>query len=267
MSATGSICSTQTSGLWRGPVGVATDSSDNIYIAQFSASQIVKIDANTHTPAVVLGTGSGTTGVSTPQQMAMDSTNNLFIADPGNDRIVKYSTTTNAVVATYPISVYPFAVGVDSSNNAWIGAGGALYEIPSGTASGTAAVQKISAATTGLNSIWGIAFDTSGNMWVANNPDPNSPGTATGSITEFTAASSFATKNTVFTSSTLYGPGQIVFDSSNNMYVAEDNSNSVVKFIYSSSYTYGYSASASYPLSTAVPSAEAVALDNKETSS
>jgi sugar lactone lactonase YvrE len=259
----GSTCSTQTSGLWCGPVGVATDSSDNIYIAQYSASQIVKIDANTHTPAVVLGTGSGATGVGHPQQMAMDSSNNLFIADPDNDRIVKYSTTTNAVVATYPIPVYPFAVGVDSSNNAWIGAGGALYEIPSGTGSGTAAVQKISAATTGLSSIWGIAFDTGGNMWVANNPDPNNQGLATGSITEFTAASSFATKNTVFTSSTLYGPGQIVFDSSNNMYVAEDNSDSVVKFIYSSGYTYGYSAAASYPLSTAVPSAEAVALDNK----
>jgi sugar lactone lactonase YvrE len=250
-----------TNGEWCGPVGIATDSSGNIYVAQYTASQIVKLDASTHTPTVLLGHGSGASGVNNPQQMAMDSNNNLYIADPGNsNRVVQYSTTSNTITATYPVGAYPFAVGVDSSNNVWIGASNKLYEVPANTASGTSATlfTTISTAT----NIWGIAFDSSGNMWVADNPDPNVSNQQTGNIFEFTAASSFSTMNTVFTSSTLYGPGQIVFDSSNNMYVSEDNINSVVKFNYSSSYTYGYSASDSYAVSSSVPSAEAVARDS-----
>jgi len=38
---------------WTGPVGVAVDSTGNIYIAQHTISQIVKIDATT--PAVLNG--------------------------------------------------------------------------------------------------------------------------------------------------------------------------------------------------------------------
>jgi hypothetical protein len=99
-------------------------------------------------------------------------------------------------------------------------------------------------------------------MWVSDNPNNNQPGVHSGSVTRFTVASSFATKDVVLTSSTLYGPGQIVFDPSNNMYLAEDNNNSVVKFNYSGSCAFGYIASDSYPLSTSVPSAEAVARDS-----
>jgi len=263
ISYAGSSCSTSTTGLWCGPVGVATDSSGNIYVANFSASQIIKLDAATHTPTVLLGYGSGTTGVGHPQQMAMDSSNNLFIADPDNSRVVKYSTTTNAVTASYPIAIYPFAVGVDSSGNVWIGGPGSIYEVSAGSADGTSATMKKNAAATGTSNIWGIAFDSNGDMWVSDNPNNNQPGVHSGSVTRFTAASSFSSKTVVLTSSTLYGPGQIVFDPSNNMYLAEDNNNSVVKFNYSSSYAFEYIASDSYPLSTSVPSAEAVARDSR----
>jgi sugar lactone lactonase YvrE len=262
ISYAGSSCSTSTTGLWCGPVGIATDSRGNIYVANFSASQIIKLDAATHTPTVLLGYGSGTTGVGHPQQVAMDSSDNLFIADPDNSRVVKYSTTTNAVTASYPIAIYPFAVGVDSSGNAWIGGSGDIYEVPAGSANGTSATLKMNAAATGTSNIWGIAFDSNGDMWVSDNPNNNRPGVNSGSVTRFTAASSFSSKTVVLTSSTLYGPGQIVFDTSNNMYLAEDNNNSVVKFNYSSGYAFGYIASDSYPVSQSVPSAEAVARDS-----
>jgi hypothetical protein len=251
--ATGSVA-------WDGPVGVATDSTGNIYIAQCSGDQIVKIDATTHATTVL---SLGSYSVRNPQQLAIDSNNNLYIADQLDDRIVVYSITNSAVTATYPVSD-PFAVALDASKNIWVGSNsnGNIYEIPVSSISGTAATIIIAGTSTNFANIWGISFDADGNMWVSNNPTPNSPGQATGTIAEFTKTSSFTTMNTVFNSSTLNGPGQILFDSSNNMYVAEDNINSVVKFNYSSGYTYGYSATDYEVISNSLEDAEAITQDS-----
>jgi len=229
---------------WHGPVGVATDSSGNIYIAQCDGDQIVKIDATTHATTVL---PLGSYSVKYPQQLAMDSSNNLYIADFGNNRVLKYSTTSSTITATYPVSLEPFGIAVDASGNIWVGGSGTtVSKISANAPSGTSATTIIGA---GLSYVAGITFDRSNNLWVSDR-DANA-------VYEYTASSSYESRTTIF--SNLNGPCQLFFDSSANLYVAEKASNAVYKFPYSN----GYSTSTAIPLSVNVPEAETVAEDAK----
>jgi len=225
---------------WWGPVGVATDSDSNIYIAQCDGNQIVKIDATTHATAVV---PLGSYTVSCPQQLAMDSSNNLYIADYENYRVLKYSTTSAAVTAVYPTPDLPFGVALDASQNIWVAGGGTVSMIPANAASGTSATPIIS---TGLVTVKGITFDSSSNLWVSDS--------AANAVYEY-AAPSYTSRTTVL--SGLASPCQLLFDSSSNLYLAESGNNAVYKFPYSE----GYSTATAIPLSTNVPEAETVAQD------
>jgi sugar lactone lactonase YvrE len=167
---------------WHGPVGVATDSSSNIYIAQCNGDQIVKIDATTHATTIV---PLGSYSMNCPQQLAMDSSNNLYIADFENYRVLKYSTTSAAVTAAYPVTFLPFGVALDGSGNIWVAGGGTVAKIPANATSGTSATPIIS---TGLQTVKGITFDSSNNLWVSDS-DANA-------VYEYTAPS-YASRTTV----------------------------------------------------------------------
>ena len=84
--------------LWS-PTGVAVDSANNLYIADFGNHRIRKVDAATGIITTVAGNGtlgySGDGGPATsaelgdPTQVVLDSVGNLIIADPGNNRVRK----------------------------------------------------------------------------------------------------------------------------------------------------------------------------------
>jgi sugar lactone lactonase YvrE len=231
--ATGSV-------VWTGPVGVATDSNGNIYVAQHTAAQIVRIDAVTHATTVIL-TSAGGVNLDGPQQLAMDSSNNLYIADDHNSRVIVYSIPSTSVTAIYNVPS-PFAIAVDASENIWVGAGSAIYKVPAGSANGT----TISTPTisSGLSNVWGITFDSTGNMYVSDS--------VLGEVIEYSAPS-FTSSATML--SGLSTPGQLFFDSSNNLIIAVSGLNSVYKYLASSGYT------TDIQLSNTVPGAESVAED------
>ena len=102
------------------PYGVCTDSSGNIYIADYSsaANRVLKIS----TTGSLLQTF---TGLSTPQGVAVDSAGNVYVANNGNSTVVKFNAA-GSIVAIYgggnlgPNLIYPYAVALDSSNNIYI---------------------------------------------------------------------------------------------------------------------------------------------------
>ncbi|MBW2630983.1 MAG: hypothetical protein JRC90_04325 [Deltaproteobacteria bacterium] len=89
------------------PIGVAVDSSGNLYIADYNNHRIRRVDAN-GIITTVAGTGersySGDGGLATraelssPRGVAVDSSGNLYIADQSNYRVRKVDT--NGIITT-----------------------------------------------------------------------------------------------------------------------------------------------------------------------
>src|SRR5947208_67305 len=93
----GSVDGAGTVARFDSPIGVAVDSSDNVYVADTDNSTIRKI-----TPAGAVTTLAGSAGVigradgigsaagfDYPKGVAVDSAGNLYVADTGNNRITK----------------------------------------------------------------------------------------------------------------------------------------------------------------------------------
>ena len=135
------------------PTGVLVDSSGNVYIAdtgndcirKISTSGIITTFAGTGANAGYAGDGSPPSSalLTKPSAMAFDSAGNLYIADTGNNVIRKVASPTSAspTISTYAGS---FAKG-----GSYLGDGG-------------------SALNAALNAPVGIAFDSSGNLYIAD---------------------------------------------------------------------------------------------------
>jgi len=141
------------------PVGLAFDSSGNLYAANFGNNTIEEFGTN--------GVGSlfANTGLYEPAGLAFDSSGNLYVANYMGG-IVRFDT--NGVVSMFaPYSsdmAQPAGLAFDSNGNLYVAS---HYNniIEKFSASGVGSVF----ADSGLSAPLGLAFDRSGNLYVANN--------------------------------------------------------------------------------------------------
>ncbi len=189
------------------PKGVACDVSGNLYIADYGNNRIRKVDTNGIITTVAgngtesyAGDDDAATNASLyePQGVALDASGNLYIADYGNNRIRKVDT--NGIITTvagngpsYPASGsysgdggsainaslnYPEGVGLDAFGNFYI----ADYDnnrirkvdtngiITTVAGNGSIGYSGNGGAATNA-SLWypsGVAFDASGNLYIAD---------------------------------------------------------------------------------------------------
>ncbi len=130
------------------PYGLATDSSGSVYIADMNNIRIRKVDAQTGTITTAVGSdvlgyhGDGgpatQAGLSFPYGVAVDSAGNIFVADTLGNRIRRVDAATK-IVTTY--------------------AGSGKAEDP---------VDNVQATQSSLLSPYGVGFDTSGNLLIAD---------------------------------------------------------------------------------------------------
>ncbi|WP_162616221.1 S-layer homology domain-containing protein [Paenibacillus lutimineralis] len=184
------------------PDGVAVDSSGNLYIADKGNHRIRKVDTS-GTISTVAGTGvrgySGDGGdaasaqLNSPLGVAVDSSGNLYISDTFNHRVRKVDATGkistlagtdgpgywgDGVPAASAIFNQPIGIAVDRGGNVYIAdrsnsrirkvdTSGNISTI-AGTGRYNYSGDGVPAASADLNCPYGIAVDSSGNVYIAD---------------------------------------------------------------------------------------------------
>ncbi|HEY2016729.1 MAG TPA: IPT/TIG domain-containing protein [Bryobacteraceae bacterium] len=195
--------------------GLAVDGSGNIFIADPGNQRIRKVDSK-GTITTVAGTGTvGSAGdggpgtvarLNNPLGLAVDPAGNLYIADTGNNKIRKLAT--NGIITTVAGSTFGVA-----------GFGG----------DGGAAVSS----TTQLNAPQGVAVDSAGNIYIADQRNSRIRKVSTSGIITTIAGNgrfAFAGDGGPGTSAALNFPDDLAVDAAGNVYVA-DYQNQVIRML------------------------------------
>jgi sugar lactone lactonase YvrE len=255
-----------TSAALNAPYGVAVDSSGNVYIADQYNYRIRKIDLSGMISTFggnglyrMAGDGGLATSaqLSTPRGTVMDSAGNLYIADYANHRVRKVAPggtiTTIAGTGVYGYSgdngpatsaklAYPGGVALDAAGNLYVGDQG-NHRVRKIDTSGviTTVVGTGSAGSSGdgglataaqLNNPRGVAFDSSGNLYIADSSNNRvrkvTPG---GTITTVAGSgtSGYAGDGSAATLALLRAPWGVAVDTAGSLYIAEHDNHTVRK--------------------------------------
>jgi sugar lactone lactonase YvrE len=224
------------------PFGVALDSNLNIYVANNGANSVTEYAAGSSGNSAPIATIAGSnTGLINPSGVALDSSKNIYVANLGSlsgasDIVTIFAAGSNGNVSptatiTGPATGlnYPTAITLDSSGNIYVanagtqnGGANTVTVYPAGSNGNVAPSATISGSNTGLLVPWGIALDSSKNIYVAN--DGSSVGQSD-SVTVYPAGSNGNVTPSATISGTNTGldsPGGIAVDSSGNIYVTND---------------------------------------------
>ncbi len=184
------------------PAGLAVDAGGNMYIADYWNSRIRKVNS-----AGIISTiaGTGTSGylgdgfaatnalLATPNSVALDAAGNVFFSDDQNHVVRKINATTG-VISTV-----------------------------AGTGSGGYTGDGVSAITTPLDKPWSLAFDATGNLYIAdygNNRVRMVNASGIISTVAGNGTSSYGGDGLAAVSCGLVEPRGIALDAGGNLYIA-----------------------------------------------
>ncbi|MDA4137032.1 MAG: NHL repeat-containing protein [Thaumarchaeota archaeon] len=265
------------------PEFVAFDHSGDLWVSDYNNSLVAEYNqpfTNGESAALEVGSASfsttgcsntGPSNVCSPNGIAFDQAGNLWVADSENNSIVEFKApftageSSSTVIGQYsdgqPNATnldQPFGIAFDSSGNLWVADSSdnrvVEYKAPLANDESASLVlgqTSLTSATdndaqSNMSSPEDIAFDGSGNLWVADTGNsrvleftqPFSNGERAGLVV---GAPNFTSFNGNDTQSTLTLPEAIAFDHSGNLWVSDSGNSRVIEF--ASPFTTGMNAS------------------------
>jgi DNA-binding beta-propeller fold protein YncE len=219
------------------PSAVALDSSNNVYVADFSNNRVEKFTSSGNYLTQWGGSGSGNGQFIGAAGVAVDSSNNVYVVDYGNGRVQKFDSNGNYLTQWGSSGsgnsqfAYPHGIAVDRSNNVYVTDDG-NNRVEKFTSSGNYLTQWGGSGSGNgqFHGAQGVAVDSSNNVYVADFSN-NRVEKFTSSGNYLTQWGNFGTGNGQF-----FHPYDIAVDRSNNVYVADLSNNRVEKFTSSGNY-------------------------------
>ena len=202
-----------------GPYGIAIDSSHNIWVANTGDYWVEEFNNSGTYISQIGGSGYGNGKLINPWGVAFDATGNIWVTDGLNNRVQQFT-----------------------SGGSW------MQTIPSSGCGNVSPAGCTASATNGqFSSPKGVAFDSSGNVWVADSGNNrieefNSSGSYLTAIGAGYNGISGAIGSTGIGSGQFNVPEGIAIDSSNNIWVADYNNNRVQELNSSGSFLNGIGA-------------------------
>ena len=201
------------------PFGAALDGVGNIYVANYTGSNVVKI-ASGGGSASVVSTGGLT--LYEAAGVAVDGAGNVYIADYGHNRIVLVNSVGTASVLTITglgtAINQPAALALDGAGNLYIADWGnsRIVKVTPAGAGYVVATGGIALSATGIT---GVAVDPSGNVYIADR--------LANHIVK--VAPSGAASLVSVTGLTLSNPQGVATDGNGNLYIADSGHRRIVQ--------------------------------------
>jgi sugar lactone lactonase YvrE len=192
-----------------------------------------------------IGTYAGDGGAATnaslhnPSGVAVDAAGDLFVADTQNTRI--RTVDTNGIITTYGGGYVPFPLGLalDASNNLYVasiiynevfkmGANGRLTAVAGGGFGGDGSA----ATNASLSYPWAVAFDCTGNLYIAdygNNRIRKVDDNGIISTVAGNGSHGYSGDSGLATTASLSYPSGVALDAAGNLYIVDAGNNRIRK--------------------------------------